>query len=100
MSLRQPPSGGDACGPAKPVPRRLASGMDQCWLRGQTSDALHAVLCAAGFSIRWLRRAMVRLGLKDLYSRPIGPLPVLPTALEPTAPRPQMRAARVTSAAG
>ena len=43
--------------------------MDRCWLRGQTGDALHAVLCAAGYNIRWLLRAMVRLGLKGLYLR-------------------------------
>ena len=38
--------------------------MDRCWLRGQQGDALHAVLCAAGYNLRWLMRAMVRLGLK------------------------------------
>jgi IS5 family transposase len=26
--------------------------MDQCWLKGSEGDALHAVLFAAGFSIR------------------------------------------------
>jgi hypothetical protein len=30
--------------------------MDRCWLSGSTGDALHAVLCAAGFNIRWLLR--------------------------------------------
>ena len=45
------------------------NGMDRCWLRGQTGDALHAVLCATGYNIRWLLRAMVRLGLKGLYLR-------------------------------
>jgi hypothetical protein len=28
--------------------------MDRCWLKGSKGDALHAVLCAAGFNIRWL----------------------------------------------
>jgi len=42
------------------------NGMDRCWLKGQTGDALHAVLCAAGYNIRWLLRAIVRLGLKGL----------------------------------
>lgn len=28
------------------------NGMDRCWLKGQTGDALHAVLCAAGYNIR------------------------------------------------
>jgi IS5 family transposase len=38
-------------------------GMQRCWLKGQTGDALHAVLCAVGFNLRWLLRATVRLGL-------------------------------------
>jgi hypothetical protein len=37
--------------------------MDRCWLQGQLGDALHAVLCAAGYNLRWLLRAMLRLGL-------------------------------------
>jgi transposase, IS5 family len=37
--------------------------MDRCWLQGATGDALHAVLCAAGFNIRWLLRAIARRGL-------------------------------------
>jgi hypothetical protein len=32
--------------------------MDRCWLKGSEGDALHAVLCAAGFNIRWLLRAI------------------------------------------
>lgn len=44
--------------------------MDRCWLHGQLGDALHAVLCAAGYNLRWLLRAMVRLGLKALLLRP------------------------------
>jgi IS5 family transposase len=43
--------------------------LDRCHLNGETGDALHAVLCAAGFNIRWLLRAMVRLGLKALLLR-------------------------------
>ena len=43
--------------------------MDRCWLRGQLGDALHAVLCAAGYNLRWLLRAMVRLGLKGFLLR-------------------------------
>jgi hypothetical protein len=39
-------------------------------LQGATGDALHAVLCAAGYNLRWLLRAMVRLGLKALLLRP------------------------------
>jgi IS5 family transposase len=44
--------------------------MDRCWLHGQLGDALHTVLCAAGYNLRWLMRAMVRLGLKALLLRP------------------------------
>jgi IS5 family transposase len=44
--------------------------LDRCHLQGQLGDALHAVLCAAGYNIRWLMRAMVRLGLKALLLRP------------------------------
>jgi IS5 family transposase len=43
------------------------NGMDRCWLKGQEGDALHAVLCAAGFNIRWLLHAIVRLGLEGLF---------------------------------
>lgn len=39
------------------------NGMDRCWLKGSEGDALHAVLCAAGFNIRWLLRAIARRGL-------------------------------------
>jgi IS5 family transposase len=40
--------------------------MDRCWLQGSEGDALHAVLCAAGFNIRWLLRAIAAKGLKAL----------------------------------
>jgi transposase, IS5 family len=42
-------------------------GMSRCWLKGSEGDALHAVLCAAGFNIRWLLRAIARKGLKALF---------------------------------
>lgn len=42
-------------------------GMQRCWLKGQTGDALHAVLCAAGYNLRWLLRAIVRLGLRPIF---------------------------------
>lgn len=44
-------------------------GMDRCWLKGQTGDAIHAVLCAAGYNLRWLMRAVVRLGLSGFFAR-------------------------------
>ena len=42
-------------------------GMARCWLKGSEGDALHAVLCATGFNIRWLLRAIVRLGLASVF---------------------------------
>jgi IS5 family transposase len=47
------------------------------WLKGQTGDALHA----AGYNIRWLLRAMVRLGLKGLFACLEGLLAWLDVAL-------------------
>ena len=45
--------------------------MDRCWLKGSLGDALHTVLCAAGYNLRWLLRAMGRLGLKAVLLRPL-----------------------------
>ena len=36
--------------------------MERCWLKGAVGDALHALSCAAGYNIRWLLRAIARLG--------------------------------------
>ena len=47
--------------------------MDRCWLGGSSGDTLHAVLCAAGFNIRWLLRAIAAKGLAALllaFSKP------------------------------
>ena len=38
-------------------------GMRRCWLKGSLGDALHVVLCAAGFNLKWLLRAIARLGI-------------------------------------
>lgn len=43
--------------------------MERCWLRGASGDAVHAVLCAAGYNLRWLLRAIVRRRLKPLFLR-------------------------------
>ena len=40
--------------------------LDRCWLKGAEGDALHTVLCAAGYNLRWLMRAVRRLGLRGL----------------------------------
>jgi IS5 family transposase len=41
--------------------------MDRCWLKGKNGDAIHTVLCAAGFNLRWLLRAIARHGLTAVY---------------------------------
>lgn len=41
--------------------------MDRCWLAGPLGDAIHAVLCAAGYNLKWLMRAVIRLGLSGLF---------------------------------
>lgn len=46
--------------------------MDRCQLKGEQGDRLHAVLCAAGYNIRWLLRMIVKKGvpfLQRLYLR-------------------------------
>ena len=44
------------------------SRMVRCYLKGSLGDALHAISCAAGYNIRWLMRAMLRLGLTGLFA--------------------------------
>ena len=43
--------------------------MDRCWLQGALGDALHSISCAAGYNLRWLLRAIVRLGLGPTFLR-------------------------------
>ena len=46
--------------------------MDRCHLKGEQGDRLHAVLCAAGYNIRWLLRMITKKGvpfLRWLYLR-------------------------------
>lgn len=38
--------------------------MDRCHLKGETGDRLHAVLCAAGYNLRWLLRMIAKNGLR------------------------------------
>ena len=42
--------------------------MIRCYLKGSIGDALHAISCAAGYNIRWLMRAIMRLGLRGLFA--------------------------------
>ena len=41
--------------------------MDRCHLKGELGDRLHAVLCAAGYNIRWLLRMIAKKGVTFLY---------------------------------
>lgn len=41
--------------------------MNRCWLAGSLGDALHAVLCAAGYNLRWLLRAVARGRIARLF---------------------------------
>ncbi len=41
--------------------------MDRCHLKDEQGDRLHAVLCAAGYNIRWLLRMIVRKGVHFLH---------------------------------
>lgn len=43
--------------------------MDRCWLQGKLGDALHAVLCATGYNLRWLMRAVLHSKLKGVLLR-------------------------------
>ena len=42
-------------------------GMRRCWLKGAEGDALNAVLCAAGYNIAWLLRAIARNGIRAVF---------------------------------
>ena len=41
--------------------------MDRCWLKGELGDAIHAVLCAAGYNLKWLLRAIAALGIRPIF---------------------------------
>ena len=41
--------------------------MDRNWLKGEVGDAIHAVLCAAGYNIRWLMRAILAGLISPIY---------------------------------
>jgi hypothetical protein len=53
--------------------------MNRCHLMGQTGDAMHAVLCAAGYNICWLLRMIRKKGISLFSVAPpdagIGNLP-------------------------
>ena len=41
--------------------------LDRCWLQGAMGDALHAISCVAVYNLRWLLRAIARLGTGPLF---------------------------------
>ena len=53
----------------EPVIGHLKSdhGMNRCYLKGRTGDAIHAVLCAVGFNIKWLLRMIARKGIRPFF---------------------------------
>lgn len=44
-------------------------GMHRCHLKGPTGDAIHAVLCAAGFNMKWLLRRIAQKGIRPFFIR-------------------------------
>jgi IS5 family transposase len=49
--------------------------LDRCHLKGEVGDRLHAVLCAAGYNIKWLLRMLAKKGVtfaKHLFLRLFG----------------------------
>lgn len=48
--------------------------LDRCWLKGDLGDALHAVLCAVGYNLRWLLRAIARRPPTPIFLRLIAQL--------------------------
>jgi len=81
--------------------------MDRCWLQGAVGDALHALCCAAGYNIRWLLRAIARLGLGALFcvlsavvvcvASLLGALPAAPKAARTTVRPASVRSPAFTS---
>jgi len=43
--------------------------MDRCWLQGALGDLLHTIGCAVGYNLRWLLRAIARLGIRAVFLR-------------------------------
>jgi IS5 family transposase len=53
--------------PMKSITYSASCRTQGCWLQGAVGDPRHALCCAAGYNIRWLMRAIVRLGLRALF---------------------------------
>jgi IS5 family transposase len=68
--------------------------MDRCWLKGALGDALHAISCAAGYNLRWLLRAIARLGIGPAFLCLLQMVLLAATAVAATLPaRGRQRAA-------
>ena len=48
--------------------------MERCWLQGASGDLLHTIGCAAGYNLRWLLRAIARLGIRAVFLRLLRPM--------------------------
>jgi len=42
--------------------------MNRCHLKGVEGDAIHAVMCAAGYNIRWLLRMIRKKGIRLYFA--------------------------------
>ncbi len=42
--------------------------MGRCHLKGAEGDAIHAVLCAPGYNIRWLMRLIRKTGIRFFFA--------------------------------
>jgi IS5 family transposase len=64
--------------------------MNRCHLQGADGDSLHAVLCAAGYNIRWLLRMIVKKGLSFFCGccrQRVGPIsPICSANYEESSP--------------
>jgi IS5 family transposase len=47
---------------------KLDNRMRRCWLGDPAGDALHAVLCATGYNLRWLMRAVLRGRIRPFFA--------------------------------
>ena len=87
--------------------------MHRCLLQRSLRDALHALRCAAGYNIRWLLRAITRLGLGGLFcafiamvmcaldtlhAMLVGPQALRPHRLPSSKPRPGPRSSMSVAA--
>jgi IS5 family transposase len=63
--------------------------MERCHLKGEQGDRLHAVLCAAGYNIKWLLRMITKKGvpfLRSVFLRLIAAVRLIGHLLLPQRP--------------